>query len=373
MKITRVEAFHLEHRLRRAAGCSTGMYESRDVLLVKISTDEGLVGWGETAPLGGLPSLIEQQYGPQLVGKDPLRHRSLWRTLWGPNFGNGLALAAVDIALHDLRGKALGVPVAELLGGRQRDRVPVYVSCMNYTEGIEPEEQYPADAREAAGRGFKAMKMRIGRYPPRRELKFITAVREAVGPDVKLMADGNAAYTRKQAEEVGRELARLGFYWFEEPMPQASARYPGYDGLAEKLDVALAGGEALDSRGCAHDLLRRRLFDVIQPDATLCGGLAECLFIAEMAEQWGTLCFPHCWGGAVAVAATVHLLAVLPDATWAPITEVPLLELDQIESRFRDELASRPITIREGDALVPTSPGLGIEIDEDVVRRYRKK
>jgi D-galactarolactone cycloisomerase len=373
MKITKVETFHLECSIRRAAGCSTGMYTTRDALLVKLSTDDGLVGWGETCPLAGVRAIIEEQYTPILLGKSPLRHRALSRELCGANFGNALALAVVDIALHDLRGKALGVPVAELLGGRQRDEVPVYVSCMNYTEGIEPEEQYPADAREAAGRGFKAMKMRIGRYPIRRELKFIAAVREAVGPDIKLMADGNSAYTHSEALQVGHELERLGFFWFEEPMPLWNGRYPGYDGLADKLGVALAGGEVLDSRGCAHDLLQRRLFDIIQPDATLCGGLAECLFVAEMAEQWGTLCFPHCWGGAVAIAATVHLLSVLPPATWAPSPVVPMLELDQIENPLRDAIASRPISLRDGNAVVPTAPGLGIEIDEEVVRRYRKK
>jgi D-galactarolactone cycloisomerase len=373
MKITRVETFHLECRIRHTAGCSTGMYNSRDALLVKLTTDDGLVGWGESCPLAGVRAIIEEQYAPLLLGKSPLHHRALWRELWGANFGNGLALAAVDIALHDLRGKALGVPVAELLGGRQREAVPVYVSCMNYTEGIEPEEQYPADARAAAGRSFRAMKMRIGRYPIRRELKFIAAVREAVGPDIKLMADGNSAYTHSEALEVGRELGRLGFFWFEEPMPLHNGKYPGYDGLADKLDVTLAGGEVLDSRGTAHDLLRRRLFDIIQPDATLCGGLAECLFVAEMAEQWGTLCFPHCWGGAIAIAATVHLLSVLPPATWAPSPVVPMLEMDQIENPLRDSLASAPIVVRDGNAVVPAAAGLGIEIDEDVVRRYRKK
>lgn len=372
MKITKVEAFHLEHPMQRAAGCSTGMYSSRDVLLVKISTDEGLVGWGETAPLGGVRGLIDGAYASALVGKDPLRHRTLWRELWGANFGNGLALAAVDIALCDLRGKALGVPVAELYGGRLRERVPVYVSCMNYTEGIAPEEQYPADAREAAGRGFRAMKMRIGRHELRRELKFIAAVRDAVGPDVKLMADGNGAYTFRQALDVGRELARLGFYWFEEPLPEAAGHYTGYDGLADRLDVALAGGEVMASRADGHALLKRRLFDVIQPDATLCGGIGECLFIAETAERWGAPCHPHCWGGAIAIAATVHVLALLPPASWAPGAELPMLELDLLESRFREELAPVHVEVHDGWATVPTAPGLGVEIDEAVVRRYRK-
>lgn len=373
MKITKVETFYLEHKIPRAAGCSTGMSDIRNVLLVRLTTDEGLVGWGETAPIGGLQAIIHSQYEAQLLGKDPLRHRAIWRELWQPNFGNGLAQAAVDMALHDLRGKAMGVPVAELLGGRQRDQVPVYVSCMNYHDGTEPEQLYPEDARRAVARGFKAMKMRIGRLEPRREFKFIAAVREAVGPNVKLMADGNSAYTFKQAVQVGRELERLGFYWFEEPMPLHSGHYPAYAGLREKLDISLAGGEVLDSRFCAYDILKRDIFDIIQPDASLCGGLSECLFIAEMAEQFGTLCFPHCWAGGVAIAATVHLLSVLPNFTWAPISDSPMLELDQIENKFRDELCSKPVTIKDGVAHVPTGPGLGIEVDEEILRQYRKK
>src|SRR4051794_4727571 len=105
MKITKVETFLLQAPLPRAMGCSTFLYGFRDTLLVKLTTDDGLVGWGETAPLGGLRAMIEEQMAPQLLGQNPLEHRKIWRNLWGPNFGNGLAVAAVDIALHDLWGK----------------------------------------------------------------------------------------------------------------------------------------------------------------------------------------------------------------------------------------------------------------------------
>jgi D-galactarolactone cycloisomerase len=368
MKITSVTTYLLQHKLPRAIGPSTAMYALRDALLVKIGTDEGLVGWGETASLGGVREVIDQQMRQQLLGQDPREHRRLWRQLWGPNFGNGLALGAVDTALHDLRGKALGLSVAELYGGRLRDRVPAYASAMNYTEGLDPVQQYPEDARTQVERGFRALKMRIGGLPVSHDLAAVRAVREAIGPDIKLMADGNGAYTVSTAIRVGRELERLGLYWFEEPLPEA--HYAGYEVLRDKLDIALAGGEVLDSRGAAKELLCRRAFDIIQPDASLCGGIGECLFVAEMARLWGTQCNPHCWGGAIVIAATLHVLSLLPHESWARTTETPMLELDTYENPFRDRLVTRPFQVRDGAVEVPTGPGLGIEINEDVLKHY---
>jgi D-galactarolactone cycloisomerase len=369
MKITSVKTYHLKYRLSRAVGCAPLLYSERDALLVKIGTDEGLVGWGETCPLGGVRGMIEDQIGTQLIGKNPLDHRKLWREIWGPNFGDGLAVGAVDTALHDLRGKALKLSVAEMYGGRLRDRVPVYASALNYTEGLDASKHYPEVAAELVSRGLRAMKMRLGRYGIKHDLATATAVREAVGPDVKLMADGNGAYTLPQAIRVGKELERLGLHWFEEPMPQA--HYAGYETLHHKLDIALAGGEVLDSRGTTQDLLRRQLFDIIQPDVSLCGGIGECLFIAELARLWGVLCHPHCWAGAITIAATLHVLSLLPDATWGHTTETPMLELDLIENPFRDKIVTRPPQLGpDGWMDVPKGPGLGIEVDEDAVKQY---
>jgi D-galactarolactone cycloisomerase len=115
-------------------------------LIIKIETDAGLSGWGETVAFSGIRDLIEQQYGAILIGRDPLAQRSLWRELWGQNFGNGMALGGVDIALDDLRGKALNVPVAQLYGGSLRPRVMAYASAMNYIEGENPADYYPREA-----------------------------------------------------------------------------------------------------------------------------------------------------------------------------------------------------------------------------------
>jgi len=368
MKITSVQTYHVEHRLPRAMGGATAFYRTRDTVLVKISTDEGLVGWGETAALAGARALIEEQLGPMLIGADPLEHRRLWRRLWGMNFGNGLAVGALDLALHDLRGKALQRSLADLYGGRLRDRVPAYASAVCYVEMVEPEKNYPEEALTLVERGFRALKMRIGGLPARRDLAAVAKVREAVGPNVRLMADGNGAYSLATAIEVGRELERLGLYWFEEPLPQP--HYAGYEVLTATLDIAIAGGEVLDSRGAFHEVINRRAMDIVQPDISLCGGFAECLFVAEMARLWGILCVPHCYAGAILHAATLQLLSLLPDASWARTTETPMLELDVGENPFRDRLAYQPFQVREGLVEVPTGPGLGIDIDEDLIRHH---
>jgi D-galactarolactone cycloisomerase len=183
------------------------------------------------------------------------------------------------------------------------------------------------------------------------------------------MADGNGAYTLPAAVRVGRELDRLGFDWFEEPLPQP--HYAGYEALRRKLDIALAGGEVLDGRGAAQQLLLRETFDIIQPDVSLCGGIGECLFIAEMARLWGVQCHPHCYAGAVSVAATLHVLALLPDASWGHTPETPLLEFDVTENPYRDRLTTQPPQVeRDGCMAVPTGPGLGIEVDEEALKQF---
>jgi D-galactarolactone cycloisomerase len=372
LTITKVETFSLEHKLPKAIGPSTVLSDVRDALLVKITTDSGLVGWGETADVGGTRGIIEDHLKNVLLGANPLEHRKLWRSLWGGNFGDGRAVAGVDIALHDLRGKALGLPVAELYGGRLHDKVPVYAAAMNYTEGVRPEDQYPAEAAALVKRGFLAMKIRTGRFENRRDLAVLVKVRETVGPEIRLLTDGNGAFTLPQAVKFGKELEKLDFYFFEEPLPQG-LNYAGYDVLTQSLDIAVAGGEVLDSRASAREHIVKRSFDVIQPDASLCGGIGEVLFIAEMARLFSMQCVPHCWAGAIAVAATLHVLALLPPYNFGFTADRPMLEFDVYENPFRDAIVTKPFELKNGQMEIPTGPGLGIEINEDAVRKYVKK
>jgi D-galactarolactone cycloisomerase len=211
--------------------------------------------------------------------------------------------------------------------------------------------------------------MRLGRYSVKREAKVAAAVRKAVGDDIKLFCDANAAYTLTSALEMGEALHDLNFGFFEEPLPQ-SPDYTGYPELRERLPLPLAGGEALGHRGQAKSLLLRRGVDIIQPDVSLCGGLPEVLFISEMAALHGVRTIPHCWGGAVLQAATVHLLSLLPDPHGGFPTDTPLLEYDQSENPWRTEIVKAPLEFKDGFVTVPTGPGLGIEVDEAAVKRY---
>jgi D-galactarolactone cycloisomerase len=168
---------------------------------------------------------------------------------------------------------------------------------------------------------------------------------------------------------MAQVLHELDFSFFEEPLPQ-SPHYAGYDELRRKCPLPLAGGEVLDSRASAKQMIDRRAFDIIQPDVSLCGGLGEVLFIAELASLAGIRCIPHCWGGDILIAASVHLLSLLHEPHWGLPTDTPRLELDQSENPWRDGLATERWEIQDGFITVPTKPGLGIEVDETVVKKY---
>ena len=375
MKIKSVETFVLQHQLKKPFGVSVSvpLGTTRDSLIVKITTDSGIVGWGETAVITGARGTLVDALTPALIGKNPLDRRQLWADLYGENFGNALASAAVDIALHDIAGKALNVPIHQLYGGKVRDKVLAYASAMNYTEGLDPLKQFPEEASDLVRKGFKAMKMRIGRLEPKADLKIVEAVRQAIGPDIRLMCDANGAYSLATAIQVGKELEKLGLYFFEEPLPLIAPHYPAYERLTDGLDIRIAGGEALDSRHTGKNLIDRHAVDLIQPDVTLCGGIAECLFVAEMARLSWVQCVPHCWGGAIALAATLQVLSLIPEDTVAPGSTGPMLELDVYDNPFREKLITHPFAQKDGFVTIPNGPGLGIEVDEDVIARYAKK
>ncbi len=366
MKIAAVDTFLLEHKLARPSGPASVLNTWRRTLLVRITTDSGLVGWGETAPLAGVRETMEQAMAPLLVGQDPRAISNSWRTRWLAPFENRLAIGALDIALHDLVGQALGVPVHQLYGGARRARVPVYASGGGYVEGVHPAEVWPTETRALAHRGFKAIKLKIGRYDPRSELDALAEVRKGLPSDVKLMVDAWGSYTLATALQVGRELETLGVTFYEEPLPQFG--YRGYDQLAAQLDIAIAGGEMLQHRQAFKELLDRRAVDIIQPDASLCGGIREVLFVAELAELYGVQCIPHAWSGAILNAATVHIVSLLPEPTLMPGVNPPMVEFDVTENPFASGLLRTPLPLVDGCFEVPNTPGLGLDLNLDFIR-----
>jgi D-galactarolactone cycloisomerase len=211
--------------------------------------------------------------------------------------------------------------------------------------------------------------MRIGRYPPREELPLVAAVREALSADVRLMVDAWGSYSLTTAIRVGRELERIGLDWYEEPLPQHG--YHGYEVLADALDIAVAGGEMLQHPAAFAELFDRRAVDIVQPDISLCGGIGDFLFVARLAALKGIRTMPHSWNGPVVEAASLHAASLLPDPTLLPGSEAPLLEHDTTENRFVAGLLREPFELVDGAYAVPTAPGLGIELDEAALERFR--
>jgi D-galactarolactone cycloisomerase len=369
VKITAVETVRLVHPLTRPTGPASVLNRERSLLLVRIETDDGVVGWGETSPFPGVVETVTEVYGRRLIGRDPLLVGRSWREVWLEPFESGLAAGAVDVALHDLRGKILGVPVHALYGGARRDRVPVYASGLCYLEGVHPAEQWVPEATGLVARGFGAIKMRIGRYPPDVELPLIRDVREALPPTTRLMVDAWGSYTLPTAIRVGRALEEIGIGWYEEPLPQAG--YRGYEVLADALDIAIAGGEMLQTRTAFKELFDRRAVDIVQPDVSLCGGITDMLFVADVAAMSGIQALPHSWNGPITEAASLHIASLLPEPTLMPGVETPLLEHDTTENRFLAELVREPFQLVDGAFEVPTAPGLGVELDERVIEALR--
>ncbi len=373
MKITGIETFQLSSPLERRFGWSQGWIDRRIVSLVKVSTDEGIVGWGE----GAGADVIDGMLAPALIGQDPTNRIGLWQrmfhVLYNGNIAVGLggsAISAVDTALWDITGRALGQPIYSLLGGKVRDRVAVYATGLYYTEGEFPTRLLD----EACGyveAGFMGMKTKVGGLTMDEDLKRVAALREAIGPDVKLMVDANQAYNATSAIRIGRRLEEYDLVWFEEPVNAQDIE--GYLQVKSALPMAIAGGENLRTRYEFSQFLARRAYDIAQPDVVNVGGVTEMRNVAMTANTHGIQVNPHVWGSPVMIAASLHVAATLPpcppSGTPEPFVQEPVMEFDRTPSGIREGLMETPFDQVDGYLSVPEGPGLGVEIDEDAVRR----
>jgi len=389
MKIARVQSYVLRCPLGSETFYSSqAPFPERTSCLVRIETDDGLVGWGEGGQWGPpepVAAMVDHVLAPRLLGEDPRRTAVLWERIyayirdWGRQATGMEALSAVDIALWDIAGQAYGVPAHALLGGAHRERVTAYATACYYRDDRSQwaDTAAPADeARSYVAAGFRALKMKVGLLSVARDLARVEAVRGALGPDVPLMVDANHAYAAHTAITIGRGLEQVGVHWFEEPVtPEDLA---GYRQVADALDLAIAGGECEYTRFGFRELVSRRCIDIAQPDLTCAGGLSEGMKIAALASAFGVQVVPHVWGSGVAIAAALHFLAALPafPATANPLAPVnePVLEFDRNPNPLRDDLLVEPMRMApDGTIAVPSGHGLGIALREDVLRRYGDK
>jgi len=373
VQITDVEAIVL-----RQATVDDGIADgSQDDLVVLVHTDEGITGIGEvdSAP-DVVAALIRQDSSHAvahslrsvLVGRDPLDVEGAWDAMYRGLIyvgrrGIGIhAISGIDIALWDIRGKALGKPVCELLGEVHRDRVRAYASMLMPDTPEETGERVAA-LRE---KGFTAVKLGwgpLGRDPDH-DVRLAAAAKDAGGDGVDILIDAGLGYEddAQTAIRVARELEQLGIGWLEEPfLPDA---YEAYAELADTVDITIAAGEQDVTRWGFRELIERGHVDLVQPDVTRCGGITETLRIAKLAAEHGVGTVPHAWKSGIIKAASLHVNAVLPDALYQ--------EYCVAETPINTKLTVERLPIEaDGCVAVPTAPGIGITLDEDVVASLR--
>ena len=373
MKIIDVVTHVLEAPLTIPFRWSFNRADIRQTVLVEITTDSGLTGWGECFGPSRPIAAIIQSFRQLLIGADALATDLIWQTLYDRCRDQGqkgmpiCAISGIDIALWDIKGKHFDASVHQLMGGPLRTEVEAYATGMYRRDDGDPLEYLVEEALGYVAEGFRGVKLKIG-FDVEGDVAIARAVRKAVGPDIKLMMDANHGYDVIDAIRMGRMVEDLDIRWFEEPVvPEDLA---GYREIKAALKIPLSGGECDYTRYGFRDILATRSIDIIQPDTCAAGGLSECKKIADMAVAHGIRYIPHVWGTGIGLAASMQLLAVLPHnpAGWNP-TE-PLLEFDRSEHPFRQAVLTQPLEHVNGVVQVPTGPGLGIEIDRDGIQRF---
>ena len=360
---TMKERTGLGHRLNHSFP-SRARGHSFDVL-VKITTSEGIIGWGEAhAPVAPAvhAKVITDLLAPILIGQDARRIGPLFEKMYSSQRLRGYAtgfytdsIAAVDIALWDILGKYLNQPVYQLLGGKYRDSIPTYQGAGT-----------PEDAEQSMEEGFAAIKMGFNKSS-NQGFDVIEKVSEVVGERGQVFIDSLGAFKLHEAIKVGRRLDELGnIGWFEDAlMPEDTMSYPI---LAEALDTAVCAGEGFANRFQFRDLFMKRSLDIINPDIGRAGGITECKRIAEMADTFGILWSPHVSSGFPPyVAASIHLAVATPNAVIMEAGNIH--KATDVRGSRGNVLLKEPLDFQPGYAVVPERPGLGIEFDEKELKK----
>ena len=359
----------------RALSCPTpggitfavGRSAKRDMVLVKIVTDEGTVGWGEAhhaqAP-STIAAFVNDALGPSLIGQDPHAIEVLWDRVYkrfisthGPGAAAVIGLSGVDLALWDIKGKELGQPVWRLLGGQKR-RIPAYAGGISL--GFQPVDELAREIEALMEQGYRMVKLRVG-DSIERDLMRVDGIRRRFGPELALAADaGTRFHSRDLAGIV--EICEAGrLTWLEEPFPPDNL--PGYRRLQEVMAIPLAAGENHFTRHELRTLISESIVQYVQADCCKAGGISELMKIGALASTWHLAVAPHTSASVLSTAASLAVLSALPNGTWyeADVSRV---------NAFRDELGVGAPQVVDGYIEASDRPGLGVEIDESVIDRY---
>ncbi|MEM8887527.1 MAG: mandelate racemase/muconate lactonizing enzyme family protein [Bacteroidota bacterium] len=373
MKIASIKTFILSDKLGKKFSFSQWEYSERRICIVKITTDEGLVGWGEGyGPADVLAEGIKLLC-PLLIGKNPLEQEVLWFDMYRKTLDfarSGVLVAsisAIDIALWDLKGKALKLPLSILLGGQHRDKVVPYATGLYFSESMDLGKDLAEEALEYVAEGFKAIKMKVG-HSVKEDFRNVRMVREAIGDEVMLMVDSNHAYSLREAAQLARMIEPFNIGWFEEPV--SPEFYHHYRELRNKTTIPIAGGECEYLRYGFQRLLQNECVDILQVDICGAGGLTEAKRISALASTYGIEIIPHTWGTGIAFHTALHFIANLEPIPGRLISPDFFIEYDRTENGIREQLTQPSILMKDGMISVPDYPGLGIEIDEEIIQYY---
>jgi len=348
----------------------------RNWLIVRIQTDEGIEGIGEASMLSHDPivaSLLEQWAENYLIGKNPISGELHWTRLHQDNLGRGgrlfsTALSGIDIALWDLRGKILGVPVYELLGGPYENKLRVYANGWYTTPGSP--EQNAEEAKKVVSMGYTAMKFDpFGKVayttitPEEAQLAEdrVAAVREAVGPNVDVLVEVHARFNVYTAIHLGQRLEKYNPFWFEEPVSQENVSEMKQ--VRSKINIPVATGERLYLKFPFFELVRNEAVDILQPDICNAGGITELKKIAGMAEAQHIMMAPHNTNSAVGTVASMHLDAAMPNFL------IQEYHAEFYEPHYFEVVEGLPRQ-KDGYVDLPKGPGLGLTIDEDLMNSH---
>ena len=366
---------------------------SQDDVVVIVTTDSGIFGVGEADTGPWLVKAAIEAPGSHtmalgikdlIIGMDPFDTSAIWEKVYTYTAMSGrrgaviCAMGAIDMALWDIKGKALNLPVYKLMGGAHKDHIVPYASLQPSGTTVKQYKDSLVDwASKAKKYGFKAAKMECTLSGPYNHsdlsgsdedmTEIITACREAVGFDFDLMVDvGYLWQDAKSCLRTIRKWENLEIYFLETPLQIDNLE--GYAILAKETDIRIAAGEWQNTRFEFLDLMDRGQIDVAQPDIGRVGGLTEAMRVAHLAQDRGKLIVPHCWKTGIGIAASAHLAAAIPNCPF-----IEFLPAELCESVLRRELVQDPLVMKEGKLLLPDKPGLGIELNFDAIEKYSVK
>lgn len=355
--------------------------------LLKIYTDTGLTGVGESTnwPGSQIVEAATKEIGKRIIGLDPMRTDFIWTKLYrdmnwiGPYGASLCAISGIDMALLDLKGKALGVPLYDLLGGAYRTEIQLYANYW-FTRGGHNAADYAEQAKEVKRAGFTGLKfdpfahtnylygedlstnLTLTRSQQDRAFEVSRAVREAVGPDMDIMIETHAMLNFKVAITMAKRLSELDITWYEEPAGPESAST--LRTMRERIppEVSICVGERHYTRFGIKDLLEKGVCDVIMPDITRCGGPSEMKKMANMAEAYSVMIAPHNPNGPLSTLASAHICASIPNFFRQ--------EFIYSDVSWRDEVITTPLDIKSGKLILSSRPGLGVDLNEDVMESH---